>query len=460
MQERRPVVYMHVFFGRTGWERIQRTLGSIKIVSKTISKEIDGVVARATRAKPRSVPQEVVNSKYDERLVRDCIRRIGKNTTWTRKFSMSVLGKADNLHIELERLNRKLIILERMSDWYLECEHPDVFHDIKRLPGRRVILRVGDSRMDAIQRKLLDALSAQEDAELLHRASAQGARCHIGISVPQIHKRDFVFLLNNGDRTYEVLVHPVRFREGTDRGRLLPSISRAVPALMQDANQPCNMLPPTAPLSTGFQVSIPSTNVLMDLQFRDPLSTFINNRENDDEVLQVVYPQDQIAIACGLIQGSFHLLGSQWLSFLDCKNIRWRRSAEGRWTTMMAAYPGEGSITRTLDQILEAGTAQRGHRDLTKHCQIFRIGLLLTELALKTPITYIAADGQGSGVKIFIDALGREAQDAYDIASEVETRTNILYGNIVFFCLSVLQDRDLMGNKEIESSYYKDVISQ
>jgi hypothetical protein len=84
----------------------------------------------------------------------------------------------------------------------------------------------------------------------------------------------------------------------------------------------------------------------------------------------------------------------------------------------------------------------------------------LTELALKTPIAYIAADGQGSGVKIFIDALGRGAQDAYDIASEVETRTNILYGNIVFFCLSVLQDRDLMGNKEIESSYYKDVISQ
>ncbi|OCK86165.1 hypothetical protein K432DRAFT_412816 [Lepidopterella palustris CBS 459.81] len=458
VQERRSIVYMHVFFGRSGWEKIQRTLGSIKIISKTIDKEIDGVVAGATKFRPRGAPQGQYGSKYDEQLVRDCLRRISRNTAWTRKFNLSVLGKADDLQIELERLNRKLIILERLSDGYLEREHPDVFHDIRRLPGRRVILRVGDSRMAEIQKKLLEALSARKDAELLHRAG-QGSQCHIGISVPQIHKRDFAFLLTNGDRTHEILIHPVKFRQVTDRNRLQPSISAAVPALIRDATLPCYMLPLNAPLSTGFQVSMPKVNLLSDLEFREPLSRAINEQQNLLSQ-QVIHPQDQVAIAAGLIQGCFRLLGSSWLSFLDSRNIRWRRSADGRWTTMMAASSGDGSTTRTLEQILNAGRARRDRRDLTKHTQMFRIGLLLVELALKTPVTYIEFDPQTSGAKVFIDQLGVDALDAHDIAAEVESRTNILYGNVVFFCLSVLQDREMMGNKEIESSYYKDVISQ
>ncbi|KAF2500122.1 hypothetical protein BU16DRAFT_522951 [Lophium mytilinum] len=457
VQERRPIVYMHVLFGKLGWERIQQTLGGIGIISKTIAKEVDGVVERATRARPRGTPREYYDRKYDEHLVRMCIEKISKNTAWTRKFKLSVWDKAGDLQIELERLNRKLINLERLSDYYLEKEHPDIFHNIKRLPGRRVILRVGESQMDGVQQKVLSALAARKDAELLHRASGQGTRCHIGISVPQIHKRDFAFLLAGGSRTHEVLIHPIKFREGTDRQMLQPNMSTAVPALFQDVSRPCYMLPPAAPLSSGFEISIPHSNNLADLEYREPLSAILNSNSLTQ---QVVHPQDQVAIACGLIQGSFRLLGSQWLDFMDSKNIRWRRSADARWTTMMAAVPGDAPTARTLAQVLDKNRARRDRRDLTKHCQMFRLGLLLTELALKTPITYIEFDDQTTGARIFIDSISSGPLDAHDVVAEVETRTNTMYGNIVFFCLSVLQDRDMMGNKQIESSFYKDAVKQ
>ncbi|KAF2198983.1 hypothetical protein GQ43DRAFT_335070, partial [Delitschia confertaspora ATCC 74209] len=462
VQDRRPVIYMHVLFGRLGWERIQQTLGSIRITSRAIKSDIDGIVGRAKRYRPPLTPQEQLNADYDVHLVHECIRRIERNTSWTRKFKYSVLGKADELQIALERLDKKLTVLERLSDGYLEREHPEIFHDMQRLPGRRLILRVGDARLDSIQHNLLQALSSRRDAELLHRASGQGNRLHIGISVPQMYKRDFAFLLSIQGRTQEVLVQPVKFKSVTDRSRLQPNISSAVPALLRNPQELCYMLPPSAPLTAGFQVSIPPSNLLLDLEYKDPLSTFLTTQTHYIGQ-QILYPQDQVAIACGIVKGCFRLLESQWLQFMDCRNIRWRRSAGGNWTIMMAAIPGDAAITRTLDQVINAGLARRrDQRNLTKHTQIFRIGLLLVELALKTPITYIDWEPLTGGVRIFIVELGNDALDATDLAAEVETRTNVLYANIVYFCLSVLQDRELMGEKEreIEGSYYREALGQ
>ncbi|KAF2177905.1 hypothetical protein K469DRAFT_732196 [Zopfia rhizophila CBS 207.26] len=457
VQNRRPVVYMHVLFGRLGWERIQQTLGSIRIVSKTIGTDIEKVVGRAIRAKPRGAPERL-DGQYDVDLVQECIRRIRRNTSWSRKFNLSVLDKAGDLEMRLERLFRKLSMLERFSDYYLEKEHPDIFQTIERLPGRRVILKIGDARMDSIQNKLLSAVAARRDAELLHRASGQGNRVHIGLSVPQIHKRDFAFLLFIDGQTHERLFHPVKIKAINDSNRVQSDINSTIQALIRNSKEPCYLLPSPS-RSEGFQVSIPPSNLLKELEYRDPLSSLIA-KQRDFLGQQVLYPQDQVAIACGITQGCFRLLGSQWLKFLDCKNVRWRRSAEGKWTTMMAAVPGDSSTNRTLEQILDAGKERRDRRDLRAHCHIFRIGLLLAELALKTQITYIEFDSMTGGASIYISELDSEALDATEIAAEVDLKANVMLGNIVFFCLSALQERDMMGNKEIEGDYYNDVVKQ
>lgn len=453
IQQRRPEIYMNVLFGRTGTERIRQTLGSIKIVARTIEKDIDKVVGTALKVRPRGVNLDT----RDEVLVQQCLRRIRASTTWSRKFQYSVLDKAGDLELRIERLFRKLSMLERFSDHFLEKEHPDIFRTIQRLPGRRVILKVGHSMHESVQNKLLDAVSARKDAELLHRASGgQGNRVHIGLSVPQIIKRDFAFLLSLNGRTHEVLVHPIKIKAINDRSRLPATLSLSVPALIQNAHEPCYMLPAEGGRD-GFQVKLMPSNLLSDLEQKDPLSTLIRH-ENDFLGQQVLYPQDQVALACGIVQGSFSLLGSQWLQFLDCKNIRWRRSAAGKWTSMMAAEPGEGAITRTLEQVISESRARRDRRDLSRHCQIFRVGLILTELALKIPVTYIEFDEVNGGVKLFITSLSNDAMDATRIAAEVDMKTNVFYGNIVWFCLSVLMDNDMMADKEIEAGYYKDVL--
>lgn len=459
IQPRRHIVYMQVLFGRTGCDRIQSTLGSISIIAGTIRDDVNRVIGRALRTGSTRVSTDF-DILANEQLVEDCLRRIRKSNSWSRKFVYSVLGRADDLEMRLERLHRKLTMLEHFSDLYLEKEHPEIFQTIKRLPGKRVILKVGDSRHETIQRKLLQALSARKDAELLHRASGHQDQIHIGISVPQILDRDFAFLLSLEGRTHEVLVHPVRIKAINDANRVQSDMATAIPSLIKNTKNPCYMLPSSS-TSAGFQVSIPPSNILSDLEYKYPLSTLIRDR-NDSLTQQMLYSQDQCALASGIAQGSFRLVGSRWLHFLDSRNIRWRRSGTGQWTSMMAAMPGDGSITRTLEQSRDGASQRRDRRDLSKHIQIFRIGLVLAELALKTPISYVDYDSATDTVKIYADGFDDtgEALGAEEIASAVEMRTNVLLGNMVFFCLAVLQDKDAMADKNIESAYFKDVLSQ
>jgi hypothetical protein len=123
---------------------------------------------------------------------------------------------------------------------------------------------------------------------------------------------------------------------------------------------------------------------------------------------------------------------------------------------MLTAVPGNASTTRTLEQCYTSNRMGRGNRDLTKHIQIFRIGLVLCELALKSPISYVDFDPSSNSVKLFIN--NDEEIDAADLAGMVDREHNKLLGNIVFYCLNVLQDKDKMKDKSIEADYFREVV--
>ncbi|KAF3047718.1 hypothetical protein E8E12_011512 [Didymella heteroderae] len=455
IQERRPVIYMQVLFGRMGCERIQSTLGGIKIISKTMQRDIDLIIGRALSARPGRTP---LDGRIDEFLMRDCLQRIQRNTSWSRKFVLSVLGRADDLEMRLERLHRKLTMLERFSDYYLEKEHPDIFSEIRRLSGRRVILKVGDGRSASVQGKLLDALSAQKDAEMLHKASGQGDKIHIGLSVPQIRDRDFAFLLSLNGRSQEVLVHPVKIKAVNNSARVQSELAAAIPSLIRTHNkmEKCYIQPyPRNP--DGFELSIPQRDLLSDLEWKDSLSTLFRN-QHTQLGSQILYPQDQSAIASGIAQSAFRLIGSQWLKFLDSNNVRWRRTADNRWASMLTAMPGNLSTARSLDACLASNKSRRDARDLSKHIHIFRIGLVVAELCLKSEIKYIDFDPGTETVKLFVN--DGEEVDATELAAEVERKTNVFLGNMVFFCLSTLQERARLSDRSIEGSYFTEVVKE
>jgi hypothetical protein len=351
-------------------------------------------------------------------------------------------------------LDRKVSVLERFSDYYLEREHPDIFAEMKRLGGRRVILKVGDGGTDDLGKHLKNSLAARDDAQLLHRASGKGNRIHIGLSVPQIGDRDFDFLLDLDGKTDEFLLCPVKIKALNDSPRVKSDFKAIVPALRSNPKVEHYVLP-SAANSNGFRIKIPVTAQLVDLEHKDSLATIIKNRDTYLSS-QILYQQDQSAIANGIAQGALRLIGSQWMDFLDCSNIRWRRTKDGQWTSMLTAVPGNASTTRTLDQCHTSNRMGRGNRDLTKHIQIFRIGLVLCELALKSPISYVDFDPSSNTVKLFIN--NDEEIDAADLAGMVDREHNKLLGNIVFYCLNVLQDKDKMRDKSIEADYFREVI--
>lgn len=367
-------LYLEVLFGREGCRRITASLRSIEAVTGALQEDVTKLVGRALQ----------VRRSQESFGIDECLRRIQQNSSWSQKFALTALGKADEMERRLERLDKKVGVLERFTDLYLEKEHPGIFEEIRRLPGRRVILKVGDVGTDGFGKHLRNSLAAREDAQLLHKASGDGSRIHIGLSMPQIDERDFDFLLNLNGQTHEIMAHPVKIKNANNSSSVKSDFPAVVPALSSNAEEKLYILPSKSS-QAGFHVSVPPMNHLADLEHKKSLATIIKNKDRY-LVSQILYTQDQSAIASGVAQGSLRLIGSQWLSFLDCANVRWRRTKNGQWTTMLTATPGNAATTRSLEKFLAVNRARRDKRDLCKHIQIFRIGLVLAELALKTPI--------------------------------------------------------------------------
>jgi hypothetical protein len=466
IHDRRPHVYMHVLFGHQGWARIEQALKSIVIVSQQVGEHMNGVIKTALRAKPRGTTP---SSHYDKDLVLASLHRLRDHPSWSRKFVYSALSKTEALQVQLLRLHRKLSVLERLSDLYLESEHPDVFaHLVTRLPGRRIVLQEGDPRADSTQDQLLDVISARKDAELLYRASSlapslierkkETAIVHIGLHVPQIHKRDFSFLLSlSPGESHEIITHPVRIKAVNDPGRVQSSFSTALSDLLrsnESGSGDATYMLPSSSSSSGFQVTSPPSDILAPLEFKDSIATIVRE-QNVALSQQILYPQDQVSLICGIAAGCWRLLGTRWLDVLDSGNVRWRRGRGGRWTAMMASVPGNASTTSALDTWRANAT---DNRDSRKSVQIFRLGLLLAEIALKIPVSPIVEAG------LSFDVGGTREEDgvpidAVEIAAEVEANTNVLVGNLVFACLSVLQESGEL-DEDVDRKFYRDVLGQ
>lgn len=454
IQEHRPVIYMRVLFGTQGNERIEAISRTINGTTRAIRSAIDTMISQPLKVQAITTQHEHLHSASGKELLRDCIKRIQEKPSWSRKFVLSMLGQAEGIQVSIDRLHHWITVLERNSEYFLEKEHPDIFAGIKRLPGRKNILKLGDGQMDKAQSKLLEALAARKDADLLHRASGKASQVHIGLSVPQIHKRDFAFLLNLDGRAHEILVRPVKIKTVNDPTRVQADLASAVKTLINKRHNACYMLPSSS-TSAGFEIKMPPTPLLSGLKYKDSVSTIIGD-QNTHLGSQRLYSRDQSALASSVVQGSFRLIGSQWLDFLDCTNVRWRRTTEGSCTCMLMAKPGVSPMTRSLRQCIAVHLETRDKHDLSKHSQIFRIGLVLAEIVLKAHVSCIEHDSASNSMKKYV--VRGEEMDATEVASEVERRGNVFLGNMVFFCLRALQDRSVMADRGIESTFFKEVM--
>ena len=120
IQVQRPDLHTRGLFGKEGHDRVMATLGMINIITRTI--EIDIRRAKGVALKSQYTTSGRVDAHdttIDER-VNDCLRRIQRSNKWSYKFFLSVMGKADELEVELKRLQYKITILDQFSDYYFE----------------------------------------------------------------------------------------------------------------------------------------------------------------------------------------------------------------------------------------------------------------------------------------------------------------------------------------------------
>ena len=460
----RQDIYLQVLFGHQGCGRIGRSLESIDVAARAVRNDVDSVVGQAARSRPQQNSSGDA-PRYSDEDVEIYLRRIQSKPSRSRRFIYSTINHTDDLEMHLEHLHRKLTLLERLSDFHLTNSHPNIFLPLHRLPGRR---NISPPSVSHHQHKLLDGLAARKDAELLYRASL-GQTIHIGLSVPQIHKRDFAFLIALDDTStmQEVLMHPVKITAVNDTSRVQSTMATAIPSLINNTHESCYMLP-LAASSAGFQVSIPPSAVLAPLEFKHPLSTLIRGPPHS-LMHQVLCAHDQVALACGLAHSALRLIGSPWLGFLDCGNVRCRQDAKGRWTSMLDAGSSDAAVTDTLEDWIATGIDRgRDSKELVNATQIFRIGLVLAELALHSPIGHITFDPPTSTVNILVQGASgiSEVVSMEEIAAEVERKSNVFLGNMVGSCLSILHlkegehEKRGANGESVEAVYYEAVLGQ
>lgn len=394
------------------------------------------------------------NGKFDKRMFERTIRRIEQHTTWPRRFSMAVTQKADDLDRYLSRFNTKLQNLERFSDFYLEETQPDLYGRDPRFLRAEGMKLLEERAKDHV-------LYARQDASSLYRAYAtgDGLTCHLALAILQdkqvrqtsVPEKDFQFLLSNETKTYEVVAHPTNYPSASVRRTLPKTLADAFKAVSRASQEPVDLLPPKASGGDGFVLSIAERARLSNIERQQPLSVVIKRATvNERDALDY---RDRLAVAGTLVEGCHRLLGTPWLDRLDSNNIRGLRSRDKAWTAMLGFDTGKRSVTETLDEMATGRAGVSLH-----HCQIFRLGLILIEVALGTLISYVevSQDPRVPGVNVVIKELGGDQKlHASTVATAVENRTSMMYGDIVYFCLSVLQNGDKMrmGISDLDWAY-------
>jgi hypothetical protein len=85
---------------------------------------------------------------------------------------------------------------------------------------------------------------------------------------------------------------------------------------------------------------------------------------------------------------------------------------------------------------------------------------VIAELCLKKKIAYVEFDVRANNVRIYMDDEHSVTQEvsANDIAAEVDLVCNPYLGDMVFFCLSALQDKKRLNDKDIQGDYFGVVV--
>jgi hypothetical protein len=474
VKRERSDIYFETIFGEKGWREIRMILGGIEKITKDITDGLSDIVDRALWEAGIAHRSARAGSRENRRLLEDALRRISRGPSFGRKLKSVLLNAPGDLELQIKMLDRRLLNLERGTYYYAELQNPGIFGPIPD-PGNLT---------PRIEYPLpTEGAKLQKDARWLAESynSGEKIKCHVGLALskPNDHwtavrrrprspvadrpsvDHNLHMLLTDGPDTLEVRVEPVRMKVVGDSRGLRHTVATAFDELKDQPES--YLLPPDEPEMTlangekrkiGFTMKTSPQHQLEELARLSTVAEHLRNRERLHLTLS-----DRIGLASSLVDGCFRLLGSDWLNTLEAKNVRGRKIDDGGWISMLNCQileNGRSSTDLVLDEVLSAARKERGRRDLKLPCQIFRLGVLLTELCLNKPITYIEKETRSKIVMVKIRDYDEEPLTATQIADRVEEETlSKGLGDIVHFCLQTLGSEKSMQNEKLWDDFYE-----
>jgi len=452
----KPRSYFQTLYGARGWTHIEGAIRLVISATRTVEKDTEAIVDKAFTAARSKV------STTNMGILTQNLRRIQQNSTLTRKFYQTTSRYMDSLEEHIEDLHRNIGRLERLSQYHIEKEHATLLlpSTSTKLPGRfKRAQLAGPEKTDLggtnpqWAELHLETQSTKVDAKDLFSARDEDTQTQIGFYTTDGRKesrRDFVVLVTSDDGLiHEIVVHPVTITVAKRSILLHQTLSNAISAALRSPNQTTYLLPSQTSSEGFFLLSVSDRPIFVGLEKED---TALNST--------MIPTKDQIGIACGIVRGAFRLLSTPWLQleYLHSRNFKWCRRGENAWAiTLTTAYMSH--VTRNLHtlQSLKLGLFTPSHK------QIFSIGMILVDLTLKSPALLLDNDKSAGILRIYKYTIEPDAEsNAAGIAADVEYETNnLLLGSMVFFCLSVLQNKELIAETEagLQKRYYEEVVT-
>ena len=113
------------------------------------------------------------------------------------------------------------------------------------------------------------------------------------------------------------------------------------------------------------------------------------------------------------------------------------------------------NVDTELANLQSTARTARSKRDLTKHTHIFRLAIVLVELLLDVQVSQIQKKDGRFVIDVFVRSIQESAMSAEDLADRVQAKSRSqTLGDLIYFCLSTLQDSDLVQDEHVDEKFH------
>lgn len=443
----RPGLFYQAVWGPSGYKQVVEIWTRLKMTSDQVSGQIDSLIVNIMGYDRR----QGYGRHFQNHLQNQVEQSHRSHFTWKRLVG-ALVDRAGKVDEGIASFNTDLIALQRVSYsriykmYGVDMERGGSFDKLftTGLLHRRARIHA-ESLHDAflVTRPTtylaLEALemSPQESARVLNLQSSRNRNRSKARDLDK--QKDFQFLLQKDARTIPVWLRPVTY---TGRPDFCKSFKEIIEEVEREGS--CNLMTPGPAKQKTFRVRE------YDESYLKSFHTVLPLRQH----LRFMWPRNKAQVAYAIACGFYRVVGSPWGNYFECANIHAKPITTNEWTVALHAQAGDPRLAETLakSQMIHHKPGQ----NLEYHCQVYRLGVILAEIALERPADYPGLSLIKYSPLLMTDMRG--PRDAAQVAFDVVSIMGHWYGNAVYFCLSLFEKPDEINQEELDRDFEQEVL--